>query len=517
MVTISAPDGPFYKGLWSQFASHESVSSSTSVDAPGQSGGASFHDVVEPFLRQPGLPFADVLEPELIERTFARHGGLFATDDIYSTPVVLWAFLAQVLRDGKGSACSAAVADIATYLEQTGRRSPSGDTGDYCRARAKLSAPALRELTRRVATALAEGAPDDWRWHGRCPKLVDGFDFTMADTPANQLAFPQQKSQAPGLGWPIARVCAVLDLATAAIHDLAVGPYQGKETGETALLRRLLDTFRPGDLVVFDRCYCSYMMLALLRRRGVDVCARLHGTRKIDFDRAVELGPGDYLVTWTRPKRPSWMSPAQYRTIPETLTLRLIEFDVTEGGQRVESLSVVTTVTDPVECPAEDLARLYGYRWFVELDIRHIKQTLDLDHVPCKSPGMVERHLRVTALAYNLIRRTIATAAAVHHRRPRSISFTTACQIVLSAWMLRATGACRDEAAMTRSALKRIADAVVGNRPGRIEPRALKRRRHRYPLMTKPRHQLRQEQLTGPPRDNHAHDIENTLAPEGRL
>ena len=161
-----------------------------------------------------------MLTSATIERAFAQHDGLFAEDDIFSTPIVLWAFLAQVLRGGKGAASAAAVADIATYMQQTGGRAPSGDTGDYCRARSKLDLAALRELVAEAAQHLEENADSSWLWHGLHAKLIDGFTFTMPDTPENQEEFPQQKSQRPGAGFPIARACAVLSLATAAIHDL---------------------------------------------------------------------------------------------------------------------------------------------------------------------------------------------------------------------------------------------------------------------------------------------------------
>ena len=183
------------------------------------------------------------------------------------------------------------------------------------------------------------------------------------------------------------------------------------------------------------------------------------------------------------------------REIPETMTLREVRFQVTVPGRRTEELIVVTSLTDPQEYPKEAIAELYGYRWNVELDIRDIKQTLGLDHVRCKSPHMVQLELWVTLLGYNLIRKLIATAAALHDTQPRQLGFTLACQTVLSSWMLLATGACRDAHALWRLALKRIADNKVANRPGRIEPRVIKRSRDHYPLMHDPRRKLRQKLL----------------------
>jgi hypothetical protein len=465
----------------------------TSLSTARARGQNDFAVMADSFLHDPGLPFASVLDSESIARVFREEEALFGQDDIFSTQIVLWAFLAQTLRDGKGVACAAAVADIAAYLLQTGQQPPSGNTGDYCRARAKLKLTALQRLVRESAGQLEGQVDPSWLWKGRHAKLVDGFTFTMPDTPENQKVFPQIGAQCPGVGLPIARVCAVLSLATACVCDLAIGPYEGKETGETALLRGLLEPFNENDVVVFDRYYGSFMMLALLSLRGLHVCVRRHQLRHSDFRRGRRLGPGDHLITWTRPQRPKWMSQEQYDQIPETLTLREVQFDVTAPGCRVETLTVITTLTDPQAYSRNDIADLYGFRWNAELDIRHIKQTLHLDHVRCKTPDMVRRELWVTLLAYNLIRKVIATSAAVHKKLPRQLGFTLACQSILASWMLLATGACQDSQALYHLMLARLAANEVANRPGRIEPRVLKRRRHRYPLMQRPRAQLRAE------------------------
>ena len=449
--------------------------------------------VAAPFVDGQGLPFAEVLDVESIETAFRNQNALFGQDpdDVFSTAVVLWAFLGQTLRDGKGAACAAAVSDIATYMLQTGQKVPSGDTGDYCRARAKLSLSALQVLVKGSSRRLEESAASSWLWRGRHAKLVDGFTFTMPDTPENQEAFPQNPVQTPGVGLPIARACAVLSLATGSICDLAIGPYLGKETGESALLRELLDAFDPGDVAVFDRYFCSYMLVAMLSLRGVHVCVRLHQRRRVDEACSRRLGPGDDLVTWCRPDRPAWMSVELYEQIPDTLTLRQVQFDVREPGRRTERLVVVTTLFSPKEHTKADVAELYGFRWNAELDIRVIKQTLNLDHLRCKTPPMVRRELWVTLLAYNLIRGVIATAAVVHEKQPRCLGFTMACQTVLASWMLWSTGAVRDADAMRSLMLTNIAANEVADRPGRIEPRVIKRRRHQYPLMQRPRDVLR--------------------------
>jgi hypothetical protein len=273
-----------------------------------------------------------------------------------------------------------------------------------------------------------------------------------------------------------------------------MGPYKGKETGETALLREMLDAFDEGDVVVFDRYYCSFMMLALLYLRGVHACTRLHHRRTSDFRRGRRLGPDDHVVTWDRPARPAWMSEELYNQIPETLTLREIRFDLIDAERRTEEITVITTLTDSSSYSAEDIARLYGLRWNVELDIREIKRTLGLDHLRCKTPHMARRELWVTLLAYNLIRKVIMTAAALHDKQPRRLSFTFTCQTVLSSWMLLSSSSMGDASSLWDVALQHIANHQVPLRPGRIEPRVIKRRKDRYPYLHEPRKKLRKRE-----------------------
>lgn len=465
------------------------------VPNSADSGSRSFQKIVDAFLSQPGLPFADVVSTERIERVFAKHGNLFGGGAIYSTAVMVWSFLGQVLRDGKEASCQSAVARVVTFCSQHRIATPTSDTGDYCKARAKLSEAALRDLTREVADEVEQQAETSWLFKGKHAKLIDGFTFTMPDTEKNQAKFPQLKAQAPGVGLPIARAVAILSLATAGVMDVAIGPYSGKETGETALLRSMLKSLCAGDIAVMDRYYCSFMMIAMLLSQGTQVCARKHQGRHSDFRRGKRLGKYDHLIVWTRPQRPTWMDEATYAQIPETLELREIRYNVAEPGRRTRTIDVITTLVDADADTKEDIAELYGFRWNSELDIRSIKDTLNLGHVRCKSPEMVGREVWTTFLGYNLIRTTMAGAAVLHDKQPRQISFTSTCQYVLSSWMLTSCGLpdTQSSLAYCESLLQQIASCEVGNRPGRLEPRVLKRRRHGYKLMQKPRHVLRHE------------------------
>ncbi|HMO16444.1 MAG TPA: IS4 family transposase [Pirellulaceae bacterium] len=459
-------------------------------------GSLGFQKVVDVFLAGDGLPFAKILSAERIERIFRKHDGLFGLHGVYTTAIMVWSFLSQVLRDGKEASCQAAVARVVSYREQQGLVSPTEDTGDYCRARAKLSEAALRDLSCEVAEELEQAAEPSWLWKGKHhAKLIDGFTLTMPDTPKNQAKYPHPRTQQPGVGLPIARVVAIVSLATACVTDLAIGPYKGKETGESALLRSMLGSLAAGDVAVMDRCYCSFMMIALLLAQGTHTCARKHPLRHSDFRRGRRLGKYDHLIVWTRPPRPKWMDEETYAQVPETLALREIRYRVVEPGRRTKLIDVITTLTDANEYSQKDIAQLYGFRWNSELDIRSIKSNLNLGHVRCKSPEMVHRELWTTILGYNLIRTTAAGAALLHDKQPRRISFTSTCQYVLASWMQLS---CRmmgqaELVAYLSVMLKQIARCEVANRPGRLEPRVLKRRRHGYKLMQKPRNELRRE------------------------
>jgi putative transposase len=457
---------------------------------------AGFQAIVAAFLVSDVLPFAKTVSAERIQRVFAKHRCQFGMHGVYTTTLVLWSFLSQVLADGKQASCQAAVARIVSHCNQVGIPGPTEDTGDYCRARAKISEAALRELTCEVAAELEDAADERWLWKGKFhAKLVDGSTLTMPDTPKNLAVYPHAKTQKPGVGLPIARLVAITSLATACVMDLEMGPYTGKQTGEPALLRAMLDSLAAGDIAVFDRYYCSFMMIALLLLQGTQTCARKHQRRHSDFRRGRRLGKYDHIIIWTRPARPAWMDEETYAEIPKQLELREIRYNIIEPGRRTRKIDIITTLVDSEEYSQEDIAELYGFRWNSELDLRSIKDALNLRHVRCKSPEMVRREVWTTILAYNLIRTTAAGAALVHKKQPRQISFTSTCQYVLASWMQLSAGLI-DEPALTDyllTMLKQIAGCEVANRPGRLEPRVLKRRLHRYPLMQKPRSELRAE------------------------
>ena len=454
-----------------------------------------FRLVLSSFMQGPGLAFSNLLSEERIKQAFDQEGVSFAEGEgaIYTPALTLWAFLSQVLFKGEQRSCLAAVSRVVVLLVALGREPCAKNSGPYCRARAKLSPLVIK----RLATDLARGAerevPGRWLWHDRHVKLVDGTTVSMPDTSKNQKAFPQLSAQEPGLGFPIARMVVLMSLATAMVCGMAMGPYSGKQTGEMALLRQLLDQLDAGDIVLADRYYCSYFMIAMLMRLDVDIVTRLHHRRKSDFQRGQRLGKGDYLVQWQRPDKPDWMDQATYESMPQSITLRQLEVKVHQPGFRVESLIVVTTLIDAKTYTRQDIAELYYKRWLAELDIRAIKVTLGMDVLRCKTPHMVGNEVWTCLLAYNLIRQSMMQAAARSGLSPRQLSFTRAMQTIAASWMTLVTA---DQAAkMIEVQLDSLTEQLIGNRPHRVEPRAVKRRPKPHKLLTQPRAAARAELL----------------------
>ena len=455
-----------------------------------------FATVLRSFGSADGTPFSEVLTEQDIQTACDQEGVSFGQgeDDVYTPAVTLWALLAQCLSACKS--CVAAVARVLVLRVAMGLPPCGAGSGAYCKARAKLPESFLCRLTLQVGVAVERQAPDAWRWHNRRVLLADGCEVSMPDTPSNQKAYPQLRNQKAGLGFPRLRLVVLLAFATAGLVGAALGPVKGKGTGETELFRRLLGQVESGDVVVADRYYCTWWLVALLLRCGADVCFRLHQLRHYDFRTGRQLGAGDHVVSWPKPARPAWMDEETYRALPESLEVREIRVVVNQPGFRVRQFVVATTLTDAQEYAKEDIADLYHQRWHVELDIRAVKQTLKMDILSCKTPEMVRKEVWAHLLAYNLIRKVLAQAALAGAVTPRHLSFAGAVQTVNAFRWLLAVGAGNDPERLLRALLLAVATHRVGNRPGRVEPREVKRRQ-KGKRMTKPRAQRRAELLQG--------------------
>lgn len=449
------------------------------------------------FLQGGGLPFGEVLTGQVLARALAAIEGAWI-DRIYAPLVTLRVFLGQVLS--ADHSCRAAVARLIADRVSCGLKPCSVETGAYCQARKRLPEEFFATVARETAAALDSSAKPEWLWKSRRVFAYDGSTVSMPDTVENQQAYPQAPQQRPGVGFPLARIAAFFSLASGAVIDLAICPYFGKGNSEMGMLHQLWGVLRPGDVMLADRYMCAWHEIYLLKQRGVDVVIRINHHRKVDFRRGKRLGRGDHLVEWPKPQLIRTLDREAFKTLPERFTVREARVRVDQPGFRGHNIVVVTTLLDAEKVTAEDLAELYRARWNAELDLRSLKETLQMDILRCKTPELIRKELWTHILAYNLIRTVMAQAAATHDAQPRTISFKGAVQ-VLEAFqpMIAAKGRHALELRLRfyQAILGAIASQRVANRPGRFEPRLIKRRNGKYDLLTKPRNETKQLILKG--------------------
>lgn len=382
-------------------------------------------------------------------------------------------FLAQAFSEDRS--CQHAVDDAAIKRLLGGLPQCSVHTGGYCRARQRLPMSMVRTLAHHTAAEVDASVPPAWRWHGRPVRAVDGTIVSMPDTQANQAKWPQPHTQKPGLGFPQCRIVGVMCVGSGAVLNAALAPVLGKGTDEQTLFRSIFDTLDQGDVLLGDAFYPTYFLLAELQQRGVDGVFEQYGARRrtTDFRCGRRLGERDHLITLSKPKyKPEWMDQAAYEQAPDSIVVR----ELAAGGK-----ILVTTLCSVSK---HDIKDLYKQRWRVELGLRDLKSTLGMEQLSCKSPDMVEKEIWIYLLAYNLIRLSMVEAALIAGREPCQLSFKHAVQ----SWL--ACGQCKRSDLSTdfyRSLLVLMAQPRVGQRNGRIAPRAVKRRPKAYPLLMEPR------------------------------
>jgi putative transposase len=466
------------------------------------------------FLDHPDLPLPDVLTAQDVRQACTKHSVVFglARNVVFTPCVTLWAMLCSVT--GIDKSCAAACVRVSVLLVALARPRWSEDTGVFCRARARMPVALVQELAETLADRLEQAAPPSWLWHGLHAYLGDGTIVVLPDSAANQAVFPQHANQKKGLGTPLIRLVVLMSLAVGVLSGMAWGPYQGKGTGETALLRRLIGRLKRGDMVVLDRYYGNYWMIALLQQAGVHVCVRMHANKQYDFDKGKRLGHLDHVVVWKRPRRPKWMSEEEYKQLPAELTLREIGIDLPQRGGAGGRVMVATTLLDAEAYPKDDIADLYKWRWQVEVDLRHLKATMKMRELSCKTPQAVARELWTHALGYNLVRKVMAQAALYQRpskrpsrqRRaaatygpltPRQISFKAALQQIQANVATLSTAAPEQYKQAAEGILTTLAGKRVGKRPGRQEPRAIKQRPQSQAMLNKPRAEVKKAMAEG--------------------
>jgi hypothetical protein len=364
----------------------------------------------------------------------------------------------------------------------------------FCQARARLPLVVWQQLLRRTTAALDQTTQDEGRWRGHRTFLVDGSSFSMSDTPELQEHFGQPAGQRPGCGFPVAHLLALFHAGTGFLMEIVADPWH---THDMARVTAMHPTLRPGDVLVGDRAFCSFAHLALLRQQQCHALFRIHQKQIVDFTPARphttpkppaaqkgrprsrwlrQLGVTDQLVEWVKPVRPpvhppAWMTPALFAAFPEVLCVRELRYRVAQAGFRTQMVTLVTTLLEVDLYPAEALAELYGLRWHVETNLRHLKQTLGLDVLHCQRLAGVMKELTVFALVYHLVRVVMLEAAQRQGVTLERISFVDALR-----WL---------STARPGDPLPLL--VVNPHRPDRVEPRAVKRRPKPYPLLMQPR------------------------------
>jgi hypothetical protein len=432
------------------------------------------------FLEEPAFRSTLIKKPN----AFTRPQGL------YSLSVTIKTFLTQCLTQDHSCRTAVATAKDRGWLPP----SASPDTAAYCRAREALAAEGLQKAVEHTAEALDAGVSDEHLWLGRQVQVVDGTGIALPDTELNQDDYPQPSQQKPGCGFPVLRLVAFMSLATGAVSRYRLGNLHDHEQ---RLFQELRTHLKANDIVLGDRNFGTFANLVLLKRQGADGVFRRHQSRGAGVDTLKRLGQDDALVRWRAPHhyRPPWLDASV--DLPQTIVVREVRFQVTQPGFRTQSVTLVTTLLDAKAYPAWALAELYFKRWRMELWLRDIKITMDMDMLRTKTPARVRAELAMFLVGYNLIRTVMFDAAKVSEARLEQLSFKSAL-VRFGLWCARLGHGIQVVAWLREYAgiLSDLARDLNPERPGRYEPRVVKRRPKPFPRMQQPRRVLREKLLT---------------------
>lgn len=401
---------------------------------------------------------------------------------------VFWCFIWQVLQPR--TACRAVVRQVQAFCETEGRRFDES-TSAYCQARARLPLACMQQALTDSAQAAdrlsLQGVPG---WN-RPIKVVDATSVRLPDTDENRQTYPYPTGQRPGCGFPMMQVCGLYSLASGAILNTVQGVWSAHEG---RLFKDLWQELQAGDIVLGDRLFGAYVLLALLPQLGVDVVSRLHQGRRFKPRQGTRIAPGQWLVTWHKPETPCrYLSAEEWAKVPDSITVRIIHLRVQQKAFRTRELWISTTLLDPIAYPPEAIADLYRRRWDMELCFRDLKTTMGMEMLRCRSPAMVHKELLAFLIAHNFIRCLIAQAATAHHVCRSRISFKGSIDAARSFHQaIRLARSSREAQRLRQRLLHILAHDLIPSRPGRYEPRALKRRPKTYSFLTKPRHIYRE-------------------------
>ncbi|MDZ7923854.1 MAG: IS4 family transposase [Marinagarivorans sp.] len=419
--------------------------------------------------------YLDILKADNITPIIEKYSPVHR-ERIFTPTVTLSLFLKQALSPDRSCANA-----VNNYIIDNLEKLPSNisnSTGSFCRSRKRLPLELIQELARHTGNSIKQNLSKDYDIEGNA-YLIDGTTFSLPDTPENQKAFPQQSTQAEGLGFPICRALGIFCLESGAAINADIAAYKGKGTSEHQLLRNLLGTFKKGDLIVGDALYSSFWLLEYCLRMGIDCVFQQNGNRrkKSALNDSESNENKDQLSHYNKPQKPDWMGDDEYVSIPNSIAVREL---------KMKHKVIVTTLFDPVKAPPETIDEIYKSRWHIELDFRNLKATMSLSNLSCKTPEMCKKEIWVCLLANNLIRIIMMQASMCFKVKPRSISFKNTLQI----WN-KVSGCYSKALKKIGQFLLFIAKKIVGNRSGRVEPRAKKRRASAYSLLMTTRREAR--------------------------
>lgn len=416
--------------------------------------------------------------------------GALSRRRLFSKENTFWAFLSQVL-DADGG-CQEVVRKLQAFSALKTKSLPSSSTAAYCQARKKLEVSDLEAILLHTSSRL-RSKTDDGALEGRRVIVVDGTGLSMPDTVDNQRVWPQQKTQKPGCGFPQLSLCACFDLQTGGLLSHELG---NKKSSELPMLRKQWNTFEKGDIFLGDKGFCSFFDLYSFKKRSVDSVITLARRTPVTALEALKvLGKDDFLIHWKKPVRykAASYSEKDWQELPENLLLRQIKVTVKQPGFRVSSFHIITTLLDADKYPASEIEKLYYQRWDVELFFRDIKTTMGMDILRCKTPDMIRKEILMYLIAYNCIRCLMLEAAERKSLEVNRISFKASIQ-ALRQWephLNQANINRRDQRNLVQRLYESIAGKITPYRPGRSEPRAVKRRPKPFQLLTAPREEMR--------------------------
>lgn len=425
---------------------------------------------------------AAVLTPQTI-RDACRHAGYSWRNRTLDPVTTVSLFLLRILHGN--TTCQ--------HVVQFGQWAFSASVS--CKARKRLPLAVLQTLVEMVATELRCATAESANWLGHRVWMIDGSGFSMPDVPELQNHFGSPTGQRPGCGFPVGHLVALFDLTTGMLLRMTASPMRTHDMSQAAHLACELGS---GDILLGDRGFGSYAHLAILLRRGNHAVFRMHQQRRVDFTPGRPLptklsyaanpeglphslwirsnGGLDQVVVWYKGRsRPNWMTPEEFADLPSEITIRELRYRVEAPGFRVRDITLVTTLLDPLIYPKSELAELYRRRWRIELNFRHIKITMKMDVLHCKTVDGVMKELAMFAIADNLVTSVMAASARVQKVAVDRIGFLDALR-----WLTHPTPGGDP------------GDILVNPlRPNRVQPRVIKRRMKEYPLMQEPRPVLR--------------------------